>query len=98
MLKAGLSPDVVGTKIMNSECDFDTSPTALKELKQRGVPDSVIMEMVKAPHAPKPRAREDEVTNTPSPAVEAERENFKKCPDCKKVLISDSAFVRSFLI
>ena len=33
MLKDGLSPEIVVAKIQSSTCDFDTSPTSLKNLK-----------------------------------------------------------------
>lgn len=47
MIEAGLSPDVVIAKINSSLCSFDTSPQALENLKQSGVPNSVILVMVK---------------------------------------------------
>jgi hypothetical protein len=46
LVKAGLSADIVATKIKTSKSNFDTSVTALQELKAAGVPDSVILEMV----------------------------------------------------
>ena len=49
MVKAGISPDVIAAKIKNSPCSFDTSPAALKELKDSGLADSVILAMVQAP-------------------------------------------------
>lgn len=49
MVKAGISPDVIAAKIKNSPCSFDTSPDALKELKDSGLADSVILAMVEAP-------------------------------------------------
>jgi hypothetical protein len=51
LLKVGMSSEVVAAKIKTSTCKFDTSPTALKELKSAGVPDSVILAMVQAPVA-----------------------------------------------
>jgi hypothetical protein len=51
MVKAGLSPDVIIAKIQTSACSFDTSPTALEKLKAAGVPETVILTMVKAPNA-----------------------------------------------
>ncbi|MGH9401731.1 MAG: DUF2846 domain-containing protein [Terriglobia bacterium] len=51
MAKARLSPDVIVAKIGNSNCDFDTSPRALERLKSSGVPDSVILAVVKS-HTP----------------------------------------------
>jgi len=49
MLDAGLSPEIVTAKIAPSTCEFDTSPGALKALKTRNVPGSVILAMVQAP-------------------------------------------------
>jgi hypothetical protein len=48
MLKAGLDKDVIVGKIQSSRCDFDTSPTALVELKAVGVIDSVLLAMIKS--------------------------------------------------
>lgn len=49
LVKAGLSPEVLSAKIKSSACNFDTSPSALKDLKGAGVPDGVILAMVQAP-------------------------------------------------
>lgn len=49
MLKAGLGPEIIVAKIKTSPSAFDTSPGALKELKESGVPGSVILAMVQAP-------------------------------------------------
>lgn len=51
MVKAGLSADVIIAKVETSECAFDTSPGALEKLKAAGVPETVILAMVKAPNA-----------------------------------------------
>jgi hypothetical protein len=52
MVRAGLSIDVVITKIAQSQTTFDTSVDALITLKGEGVPDPVIKAMlVKAPAA-----------------------------------------------
>jgi hypothetical protein len=48
MLRAGLSPEVLIAKIKTSESKFDTSPAALQDLKNAGVPDAVILAMVNA--------------------------------------------------
>ncbi len=48
MLKAGLAQEIVIAKIKTSVCKFDSSPAALQELKTAGVPDAVILAMVKA--------------------------------------------------
>ena len=49
MLKAGIGAEIILAKIKNASCSFDTSPAALKELKDAGVPDSVILVMVETP-------------------------------------------------
>jgi hypothetical protein len=49
MLKAGLTADVVVAKIKSSTTSFDTSPSALSELKAANVPDPVILAMVNGP-------------------------------------------------
>lgn len=51
MLKMGLSSEVIVAKIKVSNCSFDTSPTALQELKQANATDALIMAMM-APVAP----------------------------------------------
>jgi hypothetical protein len=45
---------VLGTEILiatikATSCSFETSPSALKELKDAGIPDSVILAMVQVP-------------------------------------------------
>ncbi|HVF87830.1 MAG TPA: hypothetical protein VM866_09580 [Pyrinomonadaceae bacterium] len=48
MLKAGLSPEVVIAKIKSSAGAFDTSPRTLQELKMAGVPEAVVLAMIKS--------------------------------------------------
>lgn len=50
MVKAKLPTDVIIEKINTSDCNFDTFPSVLAELKYRGVPDEILMAMVKSPH------------------------------------------------
>src|SRR5579875_417874 len=73
MLKAGLPADIIIAKISGSPCSFDTSPGALEQLKTAGVPDAVIMAMVKASgSAHKPSASPNGVSpqaNGSAPAV-----------------------------
>lgn len=52
MVKAGLAPEIVAAKVTNSNCQCDTSPAALAELKTSGVPDSVILAMVQKTAVP----------------------------------------------
>lgn len=51
MTSAQLSPEIIAAKIRASATDFDTSPAALKELKEAGVPEAVLLAMVEAPRA-----------------------------------------------
>jgi hypothetical protein len=46
MVRAGLSAEIIGAKIKASAVNFDTSPSALKELKGAGVPDGVLLAML----------------------------------------------------
>jgi len=58
MVGAKLAPEVVVEKIKASPCDFDTSPGALKSLKEAGVPDSLLLVMVMSPKCgPQPARR-----------------------------------------
>jgi len=68
MLRLKFSSDVVIAKIKASLCDFDTSPVALKHLKQSLVPDRVIQVMVQAPLATVPPAAKSAPTTSPSAA------------------------------
>lgn len=52
MFKAGLTSDVIVAKIKSSATSFDTSPTALADLKATNVPDAVILAMVNGPARP----------------------------------------------
>ena len=49
MVRAKLPPPLIIEKINTSSCAFDTFPTVLAELKYHGVPDEILMAMVKAP-------------------------------------------------
>lgn len=64
--KAGLSAEVVITKIKSSPTTFDTSVQALQELKKVGVDDSVILVMMGA--TPKGKSAEASVV-TPVPPI-----------------------------
>jgi hypothetical protein len=49
LVKAGLATEIITAKIKASKNNFDTSPTALQELKAAGVPDAIVLAMVEAP-------------------------------------------------
>lgn len=57
MVKAKLPPSLIIEKINSTSCNFDTFPSVLSELKYKGIPDDVLMAMVKAPHGIRPTAR-----------------------------------------
>jgi hypothetical protein len=52
MVAGRVAPEVILEKIRTSPCNFDTFPPVLAELKSRGVPDSVLLAMVRAPNGP----------------------------------------------
>src|ERR1044072_4172382 len=54
MVKAGLTAEIIIAKIKSSPCQFDTSPSALVSLKEAGVADAVLLEMLRNPHGAEP--------------------------------------------
>jgi len=54
MLASGLPPEIVAAKIKASPCNFNTDAATLKQLKDKGVPASVILAMVEAPQTVAP--------------------------------------------
>jgi hypothetical protein len=46
MVKAGLSAEVIISKIKTSRCNFDTDPSILAEMKHNGVPNEVLKAMI----------------------------------------------------
>jgi len=55
LVKAQLPAQVIIAKIQGSPCSFDTSPSALKDLKSAAVPDAVILAMVKSSEGASPK-------------------------------------------
>jgi hypothetical protein len=52
MYKSGLKSGQIIAKIVNSPCNFDTFPPVLRELKMKGLPDTVIVAMRMVPYGP----------------------------------------------
>jgi len=52
MYKSGLKSNQIIAKIVNSPCNFDTFPPVLRELKMKGLPDTVIVAMRMVPYGP----------------------------------------------
>jgi uncharacterized protein YgiM (DUF1202 family) len=68
LLRLKFSSDVIIAKIKASACDFDTSPAALKHLKQSLVPERVIQAMIQAPAAKQPSASSSDPAPSPTSA------------------------------
>ncbi|MDX6306832.1 MAG: hypothetical protein QOI77_3801 [Blastocatellia bacterium] len=74
MVKAGLSVEVIISKIKTSRCNFETDPSILAEMKHNGVPNEVLKAMIEAPYGPPRQLRaeqtqSEETTVTPGPQV-----------------------------
>ena len=52
MIGDGVKPGVIIAKILTSNCNFDVFPPVLRDLKRRGVPDTVLLAMKAAPNGP----------------------------------------------
>ena len=50
MAKADFTPETIIAQIKSAPCNFVTTPPALRQLKEEGVPDAVILAMVLAPN------------------------------------------------
>jgi hypothetical protein len=75
MAKAGLSAEIILAKIQTSACNFDTSPSALIDLKSAGIPEAVILAMVKSPK--QARLKEERAPSTPSQPAEPSQRQVK---------------------
>ena len=75
MVEARIAPEVIVEKIKGSPCDFDTSPEALRGLKEAGVPDALLLLMVMSPKCspqPQPPPRRVAVSVPAGTTVELE--------------------------
>lgn len=52
MVEKKVDTETIVKTIKSSPCTFDTFPPLLKEMKRRGVPESVLLAMVEAPYGP----------------------------------------------
>ena len=64
MHRAGVKPGEIITTIRLSECRFDIFPPVLRDLKRRGIPESVLSAMTLVPYGPA-------ATDLPAPAEAA---------------------------
>jgi|GEM_PF-393499 len=63
MVQRGMKSDVIIARIVSSQCRFDVFPAVMKEMKMRGVPDSVLQVMMSVPNGPASSA--NTITQTP---------------------------------
>ena len=68
MLGDGVKPGVIIAKILTSNCNFDVFPPVLRDLKRRGVPDTILLAMKTAPNGP-PSLAEVDTKAPPTAAV-----------------------------
>lgn len=95
MSRAGLLPAVVVAKIKSSQCKFDTSPSALVELKEGGVADDVLIEMVRNPNGAAPPKIEPIVSSSPPAALSTQPE-VKERPSDNLPEYGDISEIRKF--
>lgn len=73
MVESKIAPEIIVEKMKASPCDFDTSPDALRGLRDAGVPDSLLLVMVMSPrHAAVATARREAVVVPVGTVVELE--------------------------
>ena len=69
MLEEGVKPGPLIIKIFTSSCNFDVFPPVLRDLKRRGVPETVLVAMKAAPNGPPALAEVDaKVSQLAAPA------------------------------
>ena len=95
MSKAGLAPALLIAKIKNSLCKFDTSPSALVELKEAGVADDVLIEIVRNPNGGARSKAEPVVTASPPVATPTQPE-VKERPSDSLPEYGDISEIRKF--
>jgi hypothetical protein len=68
MVDDGVKPGVIIANILTSHCNFDIFPPVLRDLRRRGVPDTVLAAMKMAPNGP-PALKEVETKGPPAAAA-----------------------------
>lgn len=92
MSRTGVGPAVVVAKIKTSRCKFDTSPSALVVLKDAGVADEVLIEMVRNPNgapppvtAPPPNAATVEAKEEPATSSQPAGDSLPEYGDISEI-------------
>lgn len=97
MVKAGFGADIINAKITGTEAAFDISLAALKELKDSGVPQDVILTMVKNPLGSKSAALRQPIA--PASSGEPEYATIQDIKGLSKIYVrADDDDVRSTII
>lgn len=66
MVEKKVETDTIIKRIKSSPCTFDTFPPLLKEMKRRGVPETVLQAMIEAPYGPSiANSSKDDLGETP---------------------------------
>lgn len=68
MVKRGMTADEINAQIVTSPCTFDTFPPVLKDLKRRGVPDTVLLVMARVPNGPSDLPMIEQIAPSPPKA------------------------------
>lgn len=84
MVEDGVKPGLIIHRIFTSSCNFDIFPPVLRDLKRRGVPDTVLAAMKAAPNGP-PLIRTDEIRQLPSPPVRIPEGTFVEVESSRAV-------------
>jgi hypothetical protein len=82
MTQAGLSPETIVAKIKVSRSAFDTSPSALADLKSKGVAESVLVAMIATQNPP------DQPTTSNTNAKEAAIKALRRLANAVEVGVS----------
>src|SRR5438093_1897067 len=69
MVKEGIKPGEIISRIVTSSCVFDVFPPVLRDLKMRGVPDTILMAMKMVPYGPPAMAVAGPVKPVTAPAT-----------------------------
>ena len=68
MVQNNVPEEAIIRAIQSSPCTFDTFPPVLKDMKRRGVPDTVLQAMLEAPYGPSAQVKStDELAGDDQP-------------------------------
>jgi hypothetical protein len=95
MVNSGISPQIIKAKIANSNCQFDTSPKALAEMKAANIGDSVIIMMVSAGTAPTAAPISIEMNAHQNAIAKEKADEAARCSFCVGILISNFDPIRA---